>query len=52
MREYGVAKATVRHAVAFLRSQGWVFTVPYRGTYVLPPEKWPAQTQERDSPGG
>ncbi|MFS1300156.1 winged helix-turn-helix domain-containing protein [Streptosporangium longisporum] len=41
MREYGVAKATVRHAVAFLRDQGWVFTVPYRGTYVSPPEKWP-----------
>ncbi|MER5648369.1 GntR family transcriptional regulator [Streptosporangium sp. NPDC002524] len=51
IREYGVAKATVRHAVAFLRSQGWVFTVPHRGTYVLPPEKWPTHTQQRDSSG-
>lgn len=41
MKEYGVAKATVRQAVALLREQGWVFTVPYRGTYVSPPENWP-----------
>lgn len=34
MQQYGVAKVTVRLAVAFLRDQGWVFTVPYRGTYV------------------
>jgi DNA-binding GntR family transcriptional regulator len=42
MREYGVAKATVRQAVRHLRDQGWVFTVPYRGTYVSPPDNWPA----------
>lgn len=41
MRQYGVAKVTVRQAVAYLRDQGWVFTVPYRGTYVTDPEKWP-----------
>ncbi|WP_281283673.1 GntR family transcriptional regulator [Nonomuraea longispora] len=41
MRQYGVAKVTVRQAVAYLREQGWVFTVPYRGTYVHSPEKWP-----------
>ncbi|GAA3602875.1 hypothetical protein GCM10022419_104000 [Nonomuraea rosea] len=41
MRQYGVAKVTVRQAVAHLREQGWVFTVPYRGTYVTSPEKWP-----------
>ncbi|MEO3872353.1 GntR family transcriptional regulator [Nonomuraea sp. B12E4] len=41
MRQYGVAKVTVRQAVAYLREQGWVFTVPYRGTYVATPEKWP-----------
>ncbi|TDE55826.1 GntR family transcriptional regulator [Nonomuraea mesophila] len=41
MRQYGVAKVTVRQAVAYLREQGWVFTVPYRGTYVNSPEKWP-----------
>ncbi|MEV0969425.1 GntR family transcriptional regulator [Microtetraspora glauca] len=42
MRQYGVAKATVRQAVALLRMQGWTFTVAYRGTYVSPREKWPA----------
>ncbi|MFG1702301.1 GntR family transcriptional regulator [Nonomuraea sp. M3C6] len=41
MRKYGVAKVTARQAVAHLREQGWVFTVPYRGTYVTTPEKWP-----------
>ncbi|MFI9555117.1 GntR family transcriptional regulator [Nonomuraea endophytica] len=41
MREYGVAKATVRRAVALLREQGWVFTVPNRGTYVSPEGTWP-----------
>jgi DNA-binding GntR family transcriptional regulator len=44
MRQYGVAKATVRNSVAFLRAQGWVFTVPYRGTYVSPSEDWPEST--------
>lgn len=41
MRQYGVAKVTVRQAVAHLREQGWVFTVAYRGTYVNTPDKWP-----------
>jgi DNA-binding GntR family transcriptional regulator len=33
-QEYGVARATARHAVAELRSRGLVYTVPQRGTYV------------------
>ncbi|HEX4817309.1 MAG TPA: GntR family transcriptional regulator [Nonomuraea sp.] len=41
MRQYGVAKVTARQAVAYLREQGWVFTVPQRGTFVNEPEKWP-----------
>jgi DNA-binding GntR family transcriptional regulator len=41
MRQYSVAKATVRQAVALLREQGWVFTVAYRGTYVSPAESRP-----------
>ncbi|MFB9677848.1 GntR family transcriptional regulator [Streptosporangium vulgare] len=41
MEKHGVAKATVRQAMAFLRDQGWVFTVSYRGTYVTPTEDWP-----------
>ncbi|ETK35770.1 GntR family transcriptional regulator [Microbispora sp. ATCC PTA-5024] len=41
MQQYGVAKVTVRQAVASLRAQGWVFTVPQRGSYVSPEERWP-----------
>ncbi|GLX92171.1 GntR family transcriptional regulator [Herbidospora sp. NEAU-GS84] len=41
MAEHGVAKATVRQAIATLRKQGYVFTVPYRGTYATAREKWP-----------
>lgn len=41
MQQYDVAKGTVRRAVALLREQGWVFTVPKRGSYVADPERWP-----------
>ncbi|MFI6294184.1 GntR family transcriptional regulator [Nonomuraea sp. NPDC050790] len=41
MQLYGVAKVTARQSVSLLREQGWVFTVPYRGTYVAHPDKWP-----------
>jgi DNA-binding GntR family transcriptional regulator len=41
MQQYGVAKVTARQAVAHLREQGWVFTVPHRGTYVKSDDKWP-----------
>lgn len=40
-QQYGVAKNTVRLAVALLREQGWVFTVPMRGTYVSERKDWP-----------
>jgi GntR family transcriptional regulator len=43
VKEYGVARDTARAAVAWLRDQGWVFTLPQRGTYVSPREKWPAR---------
>ncbi|GIH24265.1 hypothetical protein Aph01nite_25750 [Acrocarpospora phusangensis] len=39
--QYGVSKVTARQAVQRLREQGWVFTVPHRGTYPNEPEKWP-----------
>ncbi|GIH69409.1 GntR family transcriptional regulator [Sphaerimonospora thailandensis] len=41
MQEYGVAKETVRRAIALLREQGWVYTVARRGTYVSPVNQWP-----------
>ncbi|MFF3261386.1 GntR family transcriptional regulator [Streptomyces sp. NPDC002932] len=34
---YGVARNTARSALAVLREQGLVFTVPGRGTYVAEP---------------
>ncbi|WP_082310467.1 winged helix-turn-helix domain-containing protein [Nonomuraea sp. SBT364] len=46
MQQFGVAKVTARQAVAHLREQGWVFTVPYRGTFVSPSDKWPTPTPE------
>lgn len=41
MREYGIAKATARKVVAQLRAEGWVHTIPHRGSYVVPREQWP-----------
>lgn len=34
IQEYGVARETVRKAIALLRSEGWVYTVPQRGSFV------------------
>ncbi|PYC78615.1 GntR family transcriptional regulator [Streptomyces tateyamensis] len=31
---YGVARATVQNAMRYLQEQGYVYTVPKRGTYV------------------
>lgn len=36
-QEFGVARATARHAVALLREWGLVVTVPGMGTYVRKP---------------
>ncbi len=36
VQEFGVARTTARRAVEWLRDQGWVYTVPQRGTYVSP----------------
>ncbi|MCG5211776.1 winged helix-turn-helix domain-containing protein [Streptosporangium sp. KLBMP 9127] len=41
VQQYGVARETVRHAMAYLREQGWIYTVPQRGSYAGPPEGWP-----------
>ncbi|GAA2711682.1 winged helix-turn-helix domain-containing protein [Micromonospora olivasterospora] len=36
VQEYGIARATVRRAVAVLVDQGVLFVVPQRGTFVKP----------------
>ncbi|MGH3342386.1 MAG: GntR family transcriptional regulator [Carbonactinosporaceae bacterium] len=33
-QEHGVARETARRAIALLREQGYVYTLPQRGTYV------------------
>ncbi|MEV7781353.1 winged helix-turn-helix domain-containing protein [Kitasatospora sp. NPDC088351] len=35
IQTYGVARNTARHAVEFLRDEGWVRTLPQRGTFVV-----------------
>jgi GntR family transcriptional regulator len=34
VQRFGVARETARNAVRFLRDEGFVFTVPQRGTFV------------------
>ncbi|MBB5934602.1 winged helix-turn-helix domain-containing protein [Streptomyces zagrosensis] len=34
MQMYGVARNTARHAVSYLRDEGYVYTLPQRGTFV------------------
>ena len=36
VQTYGVSRDTVRRAMALLRDEGVVFTVPHRGTFVGP----------------
>ncbi len=38
---HGVARETVRQAVAVLREEGWIFTIQARGSFVSPQERWP-----------
>ncbi|MFF4777613.1 GntR family transcriptional regulator [Microtetraspora fusca] len=40
--EHGIARDTARAAVALLREEGWVVTLPQRGSYVAPRKSWPA----------
>ncbi|MBP0459538.1 GntR family transcriptional regulator [Streptomyces montanisoli] len=37
VQEYGIARSTVRRGIAALVEDGWVFTVPQRGSYVSDP---------------
>ncbi|HEX4817310.1 MAG TPA: GntR family transcriptional regulator [Nonomuraea sp.] len=41
LRQYGAARETVRRAIALLRRQGWIHTIPHRGSYVSSQEQWP-----------
>lgn len=39
VQQYGLARTTVRRAIAVLVDEGTVFTVPQRGTYVAVPSE-------------
>ena len=41
MQEFGVARVTVRKAVAALRDSGYVRTVHGMGSFVSEPSEWP-----------
>lgn len=41
VRTYGAARETVRRAISLLRDEGWVYSVPYRGSFVCQEERWP-----------
>jgi DNA-binding GntR family transcriptional regulator len=43
LKKYGCARETVRRAMALLREQGWIYTVPQRGSYVSPKDSWPGR---------
>ncbi|MBD9703200.1 winged helix-turn-helix transcriptional regulator [Streptomyces sp. ID01-12c] len=48
--DYGIVRDTARQAVALLRSEGWVITLPQRGTFVAeqPPAGAPASSKSGD----
>lgn len=43
LQQHNVARETVRRAMALLREQGYIYTVPQRGSYVSPEELWPKE---------
>ncbi|MFG1696512.1 GntR family transcriptional regulator [Nonomuraea sp. NPDC049309] len=47
VRTYGAARETVRRAISLLREEGWVYSVPYRGSFVCQEERWPAAPDHR-----
>lgn len=49
VQRYDVARETVRRAMAALREEGWIYTVPQRGSYVSPEERWPTTRNDRQT---
>ncbi len=45
VQDHGVARDTARQAVQYLRDEGWVFTLPQRGTYVSSRDRWPTSRE-------
>jgi DNA-binding GntR family transcriptional regulator len=46
MQEFeGTARTTVRRAIAYLREQGVVYTIPQRGSYVTGPDGPPEEVR-------
>jgi DNA-binding GntR family transcriptional regulator len=51
VNEFGCATGTVRHAIRALRDEGWVFTVPGRGSFPTAPEQRADARPEARRPG-
>ncbi|GLW98006.1 hypothetical protein Misp02_20930 [Microtetraspora sp. NBRC 16547] len=47
VQQYDVARETVRRAIALLREAGWIYTVPERGSFVSPRDRWPDPDSSR-----
>ncbi|GAA1018648.1 hypothetical protein Aple_065830 [Acrocarpospora pleiomorpha] len=41
VKKYGASKGTIRRAIAYLRQEGWVFTVAQLGSFPESEDKWP-----------
>lgn len=48
VQEFGIARTTARKVIAYLRDQGFVYTVPQIGTFVHHRDKW-HQGQDRQT---
>lgn len=44
-----VSRQTVIQALEYLVAKGWLFTVPQKGTFVSPEEKWPVAKERKTS---
>ncbi|MGI5269910.1 GntR family transcriptional regulator [Nonomuraea sp. CA-218870] len=49
IQHYDVARETVRRALATLREEGWIYTVPQRGSYVAAEERWPTTRNDNQT---
>lgn len=47
-QRFGVARETARNAIKHLREEGWVFTVPQRGSFVAERSPEPKGGSEKD----
>ena len=47
--EFGVSGRTIARAIAHLRDQGYLWTLPHKGSYARPRKDWRPRPTEPDS---